>query len=44
MPTLAAMAYKHSLGQPAIYPKNELGYASNFLNMCFGVPTEDKGS
>tara|TARA_Y100000746_G_scaffold27169_1_gene20742 strand:- start:54 stop:1352 length:1299 start_codon:yes stop_codon:yes gene_type:complete len=43
MPTLAAMAYKHSLGQPAIYPKNELSYASNFLNMCFGVPTEDKG-
>ena len=42
MPTLAAMAYKHSLGQPAIYPKNELSYASNFLNMCFGVPTEDK--
>ena len=43
MPTLAAMAYKYSLGQPAIYPKNELSYASNFLNMCFGVPTEDKG-
>ena len=42
MPTLAAMAYKHSLGQPVIYPKNELSYASNFLNMCFGVPTEDK--
>ena len=42
MPTLAAMAYKHSLGQPAIYPKNDLSYASNFLNMCFGVPTEDK--
>ena len=41
MPTLAAMAYKYSLGQPAIYPKNELSYASNFLNMCFGVPTED---
>ena len=43
MPTLAAMTYKHSLGQPAIYPKNDLSYASNFLNMCFGVPTEDKG-
>jgi len=42
MPTLAAMAYKHSLGQPTIYPKNELSYASNFLNMCFGVPTENK--
>jgi len=41
MPTLAAMAYKYSLGQPAIYPKNELSYASNFLNMCFGVPTEE---
>ena len=42
MPTLAAMAYKYSLGQPAIYPKNELSYPSIFLNMCFGVPTEDK--
>jgi|TARA_B110000914_G_C15519044_1_gene475659 citrate synthase len=42
MPTLAAMAYKHSLGQPTIYPQNNLSYASNFLNMCFGVPTEDK--
>ena len=41
MPTLAAMAYKYSLGQPAIYPKNELSYPSNFLNMCFGVPTEE---
>ncbi|MFL2834030.1 MAG: citrate synthase, partial [Alphaproteobacteria bacterium] len=43
MPTLAAMAYKHSLGQPFMYPKNDLDYASNFLNMCFGLPTEDKG-
>ena len=34
MPTLAAMAYKHSLGQPTIYPKNELNFV-NFLNMCF---------
>ena len=42
MPTLAAMAYKHSLGQPFMYPKNDLDYASNFLNMCFGLPTEDK--
>ena len=42
MPTLAAMAYKHSLGQPFMYPKNELDYAANFLNMCFGLPTEDK--
>ena len=42
MPTLAAMAYKHSLGQPFMYPKNDLDYASNFLNMCFGLPTENK--
>jgi len=42
MPTLAAMAYKHSLGQPFMYPKNDLDYAANFLNMCFGLPTEDK--
>ena len=42
MPTLAAKAYKHSLGQPFMYPKNDLDYAANFLNMCFGLPTEDK--
>ena len=42
MPTLAAMAYKHSLGQPFMYPKNDLDYAANFMNMCFGLPTEDK--
>ena len=42
MPTLAAMAYKHSLGQPFMYQKNDLDYAANFLNMCFGLPTEDK--
>ncbi len=42
MPTLAAMAYKHSLGQPFMYPKNDLDYGANFLNMCFGLPTEDK--
>ena len=42
MPTLAAMAYKHSLGQPFMYPKNDLDYAANFLNMCFGLPTEDR--
>ena len=42
MPTLAAMSYKHSLGQPFMYPKNDLDYAANFLNMCFGLPTEDK--
>jgi citrate synthase len=41
MPTLAAMAYKYSLGQPFIYPKNELDYASNFLRMCYAVPTEE---
>jgi len=41
MPTLAAMAYKYSLGQPFIYPRNELDYASNFMRMCFAVPTED---
>ena len=36
MPTMAAMAYKYSIGQPFIYPRNDLGYAENFLNMCFG--------
>ncbi|MGH6795967.1 MAG: citrate synthase, partial [Methylocella sp.] len=41
MPTLAAMAYKYSLGHPFIYPKNELDYASNFLRMCYAVPAED---
>jgi len=41
MPTMAAMAYKYSVGQPFIYPKNELDYASNFLRMCFAVPCED---
>jgi citrate synthase len=41
MPTLAAMAYKYSLGQPFIYPKNDLEYASNFLRMCFAVPCEE---
>ena len=40
MPTLAAMAYKYSLGQPFIYPRNDLGYAENFLNMLFAVPCE----
>jgi citrate synthase len=34
MPTIAAMAYKYSLGQPFVYPHNDLGYAENFLNMC----------
>jgi citrate synthase len=41
MPTIAAMAYKYSVGQPFVYPKNALGYAANFLNMCFAVPCED---
>jgi hypothetical protein len=41
MPTLAAMAYKYSVGQPFMYPKNELDYASNFLRMCFAVPCEE---
>ncbi len=40
MPTIAAMAYKYSIGQPFIYPRNDLDYASNFLQMCFGVPCE----
>src|SRR2546423_5338006 len=41
MPTLAAMAYKYSIGQPFIYPKNDLDYATNFLRMCFAVPCEE---
>ncbi len=41
MPTIAAMAYKYSIGQPLMYPKNNLGYAANFLHMCFAVPCED---
>ena len=41
MPTLAAMAYKYSIGQPFVYPKNDLDYASNFLRMCFAVPCEE---
>ena len=41
VPTLAAMAYKYHIGQPFIYPKNDLDYASNFLHMCFAVPCED---
>jgi citrate synthase len=40
MPTIAAMAYKYSIGQPFMYPKNELSYAENFLQMTFGVPCE----
>ena len=40
VPTIAAMAYKYSIGQPFVYPKNELDYAANFLHMCFSVPAE----
>ena len=40
MPTLAAMAFKYSMGQPFNYPRNDLNYAENFLHMCFSVPTE----
>jgi citrate synthase len=40
MPTLAAMAYKYSIGQPFIYPRNDLDYTANFLQMCFAVPCE----
>jgi len=41
LPTIAAMAYKYSVGQPFVYPKNTLDYASNFLHMCFAVPCDD---
>ena len=41
MPTIAAMAYKFSIGQPFVYPNNKLNYAENFLNMLFSVPAED---
>src|SRR5207245_11222068 len=41
MPTLAAMAYKYSIGQPFSYPKNDLDLATNFLRMCFAVPCEE---
>ena len=41
MPTLAAMAFKYSTGQPFNYPRNDLNYAENFLQMCFAVPAED---
>ncbi|MGQ0741623.1 MAG: citrate synthase [Alphaproteobacteria bacterium] len=40
-PTIAAMAYKYSIGQPFVYPRNDLGYADNFMRMCFAVPAED---
>ena len=41
IPTIAAAAYKHSIGQPYIYPKNDLDYSSNLLRMMFAVPAED---
>ncbi|BFM15830.1 citrate synthase [Maricurvus nonylphenolicus] len=41
MPTLAAMCYKHHVGQPFMYPNNKLGYAENFLHMMFGTPCDD---
>ena len=41
LPTIAAAAYKHSLGQPFIYPRNDLRYCANMLNMFFAVPCED---
>jgi citrate synthase len=40
LPTIAAMAYKYSIGQPFIYPRNDLSYSANFLHMCFAVPCE----
>lgn len=42
IPTLAAMVYKYSKGEPFVYPRNDLDYAENFLNMMFGTPCEDK--
>ncbi|QFT73022.1 Citrate synthase [Ruegeria sp. THAF33] len=41
MPTIAAWAYKYHTGQPFVYPRNDLDYASNFLRMCFSVPAEE---
>ena len=41
MPTIAAMAYKYSVGQPFVYPDNKLSYTGNFLRMTFGVPAEE---
>jgi citrate synthase len=41
MPTIAAWAYKYSVGQPFLYPRNDLGYSENFLRMTFGVPAEE---
>jgi citrate synthase len=41
LPTIVAMAYKYNMGQPFMYPKNNLGYTANFMRMMFGVPAED---
>jgi citrate synthase len=41
MPTIAAYSYKHSVGQPFMYPQNDMNYVSNFLYMMFGTPCED---
>ena len=41
IPTIAAMAYKYHIGQPFVYPRNDLSYAANFLRMCFAVPCEE---
>ncbi len=41
LPTIAAMTYKYHRGQPFVYPLNDLDYSSNFLNMCFSVPSEE---
>tara|TARA_B110000211_G_scaffold220566_1_gene267312 strand:- start:2909 stop:3739 length:831 start_codon:yes stop_codon:yes gene_type:complete len=42
IPTLAAMVYKYSMGQPFMYPRNELSYSENFLHMMFNTPCEEK--
>lgn len=42
IPTLAAMVYKYSIGQPFMYPRNDLSYSENFLHMMFNTPCEDK--
>lgn len=42
IPTIAAMCYRYSVGHPFVYPRNEMGYAENFLHMMFHMPSEDK--
>ncbi|MGZ5081716.1 MAG: citrate synthase, partial [Usitatibacter sp.] len=41
LPTIVAMAYKYNMGQPFVYPRNDLGYTPNFMRMMFAVPAED---